>query len=187
MGWDVNPAEVSGVIDADVVARVTRAVRATLEGDSEVVGAFFAPDVHAFLFRPVWSAAALAVEIEDRLGVFEDVDLGIRRALEDDDEIWLEWCASVVHADSLALDDIVIESSGNRAELRGVTIAHCCEGRILEFRQYCDMSPLLGGGDPADHCSLAVTTDAAGRARPRGDAPSSAAGVHPHRVMPGTS
>jgi ketosteroid isomerase-like protein len=150
MGWDdEHPVGESGATGTDVVARTTRAIRATLEGDSAEVGALFAPDVHAVLPGSVWSAAALAVEIEDRHGAFEDVDLRISHALEHGDEIWIEWFASVVHAKSLALDDIVIEPSGNRTELRGVTIAHCREGRIMEFRQYCDMSPLLGG-DPMD-------------------------------------
>src|SRR5262245_18062039 len=124
-------------------AAVMRAVRATLEGDSGSVDELFAPNVHARVPVPADSALALSVEIEDRAGVFVDVDLWTVRTRVIDSEVWVEWTASVVHVGSLALDDVVIEASGRRAELHGITVADFIDRRIVTFRQYCDVSALL--------------------------------------------
>ena len=125
------------------VDAVTRAIQATLVGDSSVVDGLFAPDVRACLTTSVWSAPALAVEIEDRAGAFEDVDLHVTRARVLDPEIWVEWTASVFHAGALAVEDVVIPPTGRRTELHGMTVAEFDHDRISAFRQYWDCAALL--------------------------------------------
>ena len=124
-------------------AAVMRAVRATLEGDSAPVDELFAPDVHARVPVRADSALALSVEIEDRVGVFVDIDVSMVRRRVIDSEVWVEWAASVIHVGSLAFDDVVIEASGRRAELHGITVADFIDRRIVAYRQYCDVSALL--------------------------------------------
>lgn len=131
----------------DRIALAARAIRAALEGDSSVVEDLFAPDVHACLTASVWSAPGLAVEIEDRAGAFEDVDLHVTRARALDQELWVEWTASVFHAGLLAIDDVHIPPTGRRTELHGITVAEFDHDRITGFRQYWDCAALLD--DPA--------------------------------------
>lgn len=133
--------------DDDRLTAATRAVLATLEGDSSVVETLFAPDVRATLSTCVWSAPCLAVEIEDRAGTFDDVDLHVTRARDLDGEVWLEWNASVLHVGALAVEDMVIRPSGRRTELHGVTVVDFGDGRITEFRQYWDCAVLLEDGE----------------------------------------
>ena len=124
-------------------ATVMRAVRATLEGDSAPVDELFAPDVHARLPGRADSALALSVEVDDRAGVFVDIDIWMVRTRVVDNEVWVEWVASVMHVGSLAFDDVVIEASGTRVELHGITVADFIDRHIVAFRQYCDVSALL--------------------------------------------
>jgi len=127
----------------DRLQAATRAIRATLEGDSSVVDGLFAGDVQACLTTSVWSAPGLAVEIEDRTGAFEDVDLHVTRARDLGDELWVEWTASVFHSGALAVDDIVFPPTGRRTELHGITVVEFDSGLIRGFRQYWDSATLL--------------------------------------------
>jgi ketosteroid isomerase-like protein len=128
---------------ADRLRSVTCAVRATLEGDSTIVDELFAPDVHASMTTSVWSATGLAVEIEDRAGAFEDVDLHVTHWHAPGDELWVEWTAAVFHAGALAIKDAVIPPTGRRTELHGITVAEFTADRIAGFRQYWDATTLL--------------------------------------------
>lgn len=127
----------------DRLRAVTSAIRATLEGDSSVVARLFAPDVHASMTTRVWSAPGLAVEIEDRAGAFEDVDLRVTRARDLEDEVWVEWTASVFHVGALATERVVIPATGRRTELQGITVAEFSCDRITRFRQYWDCAALM--------------------------------------------
>jgi hypothetical protein len=127
-------------------------IRATLVGDSSVVADLFTGDVRAKLSTSVWSASGLAVEIEDRAGAFEDVDVHVQRWRTIEDELWVEWTASVFHVGPLAVDDVVLAPTGRRTELHGMTIAEFRGRRISGFRQYWDCAALLGadaGSRPA--------------------------------------
>jgi hypothetical protein len=127
----------------DREATVACVTRATFDGDSSVVEDLVTPDVHAAMPSNVWSAPALAVEIEDRGATFADVALRVVHTTTVADEVWIEWTASVVHVGPFAIDDSVIPPSGRRAELHGATIAEFTGDRICRFRQYWDCSPLL--------------------------------------------
>lgn len=124
---------------------VVRGIHATLVGDSSVVAELFTDDVRAAtMSTSVWSAPGLAVEIEDRAGAFEDVDVHVQRWRALDDELWVEWAASVFHVGPLAVDDAVIAPTGRRTALHGMTIAEFRGNRIGGFRQYWDCAALMG-------------------------------------------
>lgn len=125
------------------IEQVTRAIRATLEGDSSVVDEVFTPDVHASLTTTCWSAPCLAVEIEDRAGAFDDVELHPTRWRDLPDEIWVEWTASVFHVGPFSIEDVVIPASGRRTELHGITIAEFTADRISGFCQCWDCAALI--------------------------------------------
>ncbi|MFA5884509.1 MAG: hypothetical protein WDA60_11705 [Acidimicrobiia bacterium] len=132
----------------DRVELALRAIRATLEGDSTVVEDLFTHDVRASMSTTVWSAPGLAVEIEDRAGAFADVSLIPNQWRTLDDEIWVEWSASVVHVGPFAIEGVVIEPTGRRTELTGITVAEFTGDRIAGFRQYWDCAALMD-----DHAS----------------------------------
>ena len=125
------------------VERTLRAIRATLEGDSSVVADLFTFDVRASISNTVWSAPGLAVEIEDRAGAFADVDLRVKHWRALDDQMWVEWSASVVHVGPVAVAGVVIEPTGHRVELSGITVAEFTGDRIAGFRQYWDCAALM--------------------------------------------
>ena len=127
----------------DHLARTLQAVRATLEGDSTAVGTLFTPDVRASISTTVWSAPGLAVEIEDRAGAFAEVDLHPNHWRDIGSEMWVEWSASVAHVGPLAVEDVVLEPTGRRVELAGITVAAFSGDRMSAFRQYWDCAALL--------------------------------------------
>jgi ketosteroid isomerase-like protein len=126
---------------------VVRGIRATLVGDSTVVADLFTDDVRATMSTSVWSAPGLAVEIEDRAGAFENVDVHVQRWRTLDDELWVEWTASVFHVGPLAVEDTVIAPTHRWTELHGMTIAEFRGNRIDRFRQYWDCAALMGAGE----------------------------------------
>ena len=138
-----------GVPGGSRSSSIARVVRTTLEVDSCVVGELFAPDAQAFLPTSVHSPVAIAVEIEDRLGAFTDVDLRIVHTRDLGSEVWAEWTASVRHTGPFAIDGQVIEPSGCTVELSGVAVAAFApDGRISAFREYWDSSALARAPDP---------------------------------------
>jgi hypothetical protein len=132
----------------DRATLVGRAIRATLTGDSSVVATLFSADVHGTLPSSVTCAAELAVEIEDRSGVFADVALEIISTEIHEDRIWVEWSATVTHAGALVVDDMLIPPTRRRGEVRGITVADFVADRIADFRQYWDYSGLLHEQEP---------------------------------------
>jgi hypothetical protein len=153
----------SSAIEVNHLDAAARAIRATLVGDSRVVGELFASDALAFLSLPLRSATALAVEIEDRLGAFSDVDVTIVNARSIADEVWMEWTASVRHLGQLVVDDLVIEPTGRTVALHGVTaLDFGADGRIVGYRQYWDTSTLRAR---ATRATIDRAANAAERAR----------------------
>ncbi len=84
------------------------------------------------------------MEIEDRAGAFEDVAVHVDRWRTLDDELWVEWTASVFHVGPLAVEDAVIAPTRRWTELHGMTIAEFRGDRIGGFRQYWDCAALMG-------------------------------------------
>ena len=60
------------------------------------------------------------------------------------DRACVEWVVTVTHSGPLAIDDeTVIEPTGTRVKLHGVTVAEFLDDRIASFRQYWDEVELL--------------------------------------------
>ena len=130
---------------ADRAAALVQAIEATVTGDSRVVGELYADDVHGWSpTMTVTSAAELAVELEDRQDAFSDIELDVTPLDVGDDQACVEWIATATHSGPLVVDEeVVIEPTGGRFTLRGVTVADFEGDRIRAFRQYWDEVSLL--------------------------------------------
>jgi len=129
----------------DRAASLVQAIEATVTGDSRVVCELYADDVQGWSpTMTVTSAAELAVELEDRQDAFSDIGLDVTPLDVGDDQACVEWIATATHSGPLVVDeDVVIEPSGGRFTLRGVTVADFEGDRIRAFRQYWDEVSLL--------------------------------------------
>jgi ketosteroid isomerase-like protein len=130
---------------ADRAAVLVQAIEATVTGDSRVVRELYADDVQGWSpVMTVSSAAELAVELEDRQEAFSDIELDVTPLDVGDDQACVEWIATATHSGPLIVDeDVVIEPTGGRFTLRGVTVADFEGDRIRAFRQYWDEVSLL--------------------------------------------
>ena|SRR5215207_470593 len=129
----------------DRAAVLVRALEATVTGDSRVVRELYTDDVQGLSpTMSVSSAAELAIALEDREDAFSDIDVDVSPLDVGDDQACVEWVASATHSGPLVLDDdVVIEPTGRRFTLRGVTIADFDGDLIRAFRQYFDEVSLL--------------------------------------------
>ena len=130
---------------ADRAAVLVQAIEATVTGDSRVVRELYADDVQGWSpVMTVSSAAELAVELEDRQEAFTDIELDVTPLDVGDDQACVEWIATATHSGPLVIDeDVVIEPTGGRFTLQGVTVADFEGDRIRAFRQYWDEVSLL--------------------------------------------
>lgn len=130
---------------AERAALLIRAIEASLTGDSSVIERLCTDDVEGWsAARDVTSPAALAVEFEDRLDGFSDVDVDVVPLDVTGERACAEWVATVTHSGPVASDQgVVIEATGLRLTLHGVTVAEFEGDRIRSFRQYWDDSELL--------------------------------------------
>jgi len=130
---------------ADRAAVLVQAIEASVSGDSRVVRELYADDVQGWSpVMTVSSAAELAVELEDRQEAFSDIDLEVTPLDVGAEQACVEWIATATHSGPLVVDeDVVIEPTGGRFTLRGVTVADFEGDRIRAFRQYWDEVSLL--------------------------------------------
>jgi ketosteroid isomerase-like protein len=130
---------------ADRAAVLVQAIEATVAGDSRVVRDLYSDDVQGWSpVMTVSSAAELAVELEDRQEAFSDIDLEVTPLDVGDDQACVEWIATATHSGPLVVDEeVMIEPTGGRFTLRGVTVADFEGDRIRAFRQYWDEVSLL--------------------------------------------
>ena len=125
-------------------ATLIRALEASITGDSSVVSQLFTDDVRGWApAMSVSSAAELAVELEDRDDAFSDIELDVSPLDVGGDRAAVEWIVTVTHSGVLEIDDVVIEPTGARVTLHGITVAEFAGDRIQSFRQYWDEVELL--------------------------------------------
>jgi ketosteroid isomerase-like protein len=126
-------------------ALLVRGIEASVAGDSSVIAALYTDDVRAWSpAMTVSSAAELAVEIEDREEAFSEIELELVPLDVSGDRACVEWVATATHSGPIVIDDdLVIEPTGLRCRLRGVTIAEFDGDRIRSFRQYWDEVALI--------------------------------------------
>ena len=131
--------------NAERAATLVRALEASIVGDSGVIGELYTDDVKGWApALTVSSAAELAVEFEERDGAFSDIELDVSPFDVAGDRACVEWVVSLTHSGPLELDDdIVIDPTGLRVSLHGVTVAEFDGAKISSFRQYWDEVELL--------------------------------------------
>jgi ketosteroid isomerase-like protein len=132
--------------NAERAALLVRGIEASVAGDSSVVGDLYTDDVRAWSpALTISSAAELAVEFEDRDEAFSDIELDLTPLDVAGERACIEWVATVTHSGPLVIDgaDVVIDPTGKRCTLRGVTVAEFEGDRIKEFRQYWDELAIL--------------------------------------------
>lgn len=131
--------------NAERAATLVRALEASVVGDSTVIADLYTDDVKGWApAMSVSSAAELAVEFEDRDRAFSDIELEVSPFEVAGERACVEWVVSLTHSGPLELDDaLVLEATGLRVTLHGVTVAEFAGDRIASFRQYWDEVELL--------------------------------------------
>jgi ketosteroid isomerase-like protein len=131
--------------NAERAATLVRALEASITGDSSHVAEIYVDDVKGWApAMSVSNAAELAVELEDRDGAFSDIDLDVSPFDVSGERACVEWVVSLTHTGPLEIDDdTVIDPTGLRVTLHGVTVAEFAGDKIAAFRQYWDEVELL--------------------------------------------
>jgi ketosteroid isomerase-like protein len=131
--------------NAERAAVLVKAIRASVSGDSSAICEMYTDDVRGWSpAMCISSTAELAVEFEDRENEFSDIELELAPLNVGGDQACVEWVASATHSGPLEIDsERVIEPTGRRFTLCGITIAEFMGGRICEFREYWDEIGLL--------------------------------------------
>jgi ketosteroid isomerase-like protein len=131
--------------NAERAATLVRALEASITGDSSHVAELYVDDVKGWApAMSVSNAAELAVELEDRDGAFSDIDLDVSPFDVSGERACVEWVVSLTHTGPLEIDDdTVIDPTGLRITLHGVTVAEFAGDKIAAFRQYWDEVELL--------------------------------------------
>ena len=131
--------------NAERAATLVRALEASITGDSSHVAELYVDDVKGWApAMSVSNAAELAVELEDRDGAFSDIDLDVSPFDVSGERACVEWVVSLTHTGPLEIDDdTVIDPTGLRVTLHGVTVAEFVGDKIAAFRQYWDEVELL--------------------------------------------
>ena len=92
----------------------------------------------------VVSIAGLTKSFRTGVTALSDIDLDVTPLDVGADQACVEWTATATHSGPLVIDeDLVIEPTGGRFTLRGVTVADFEGDRIRAFRQYWDEVSLL--------------------------------------------
>jgi ketosteroid isomerase-like protein len=131
--------------NAERAATLVRGLEASITGDSTVVAELYTDDVKGWAPAMVVSSAAeLAVEFEDRDGAFSDVELDVSPLDVSGERAAVEWIVTATHSGPLEIDDdVVIDPTGLRLTLHGVTVAEFEGDKIRSFRQYWDEVEIL--------------------------------------------
>jgi hypothetical protein len=121
-----------------------RALEASVTGDSSAVAELYTEDVKGWTpSLSISCAAELAVEVEDRDEAFSDVDLELRPLDVAGDRAAVEWVVRLTHSGPIEIDEMVVEPTGARVTLHGMTVAEFDGDRIRSFRQYWDEVELI--------------------------------------------
>jgi hypothetical protein len=143
-------------------AVLMRALYAAVGGDRRTICDTCTEDVRAW--TPASSTAslsALMAQFERRDDAFSDIELEVAPLDVGGEYACVEWTVTMTHTGPLAISDAtILEPTGLRVSVSGVTVAGFRADRICWLRQYWDELPLfdrLGalheGGDPSQHHS----------------------------------
>ncbi len=128
------------VTSAQRTDTLVRALEASIVGDNSVIAELYVDDVQGRApALSISSAVELAVEFEDRDEAFSDIELAISPVDVTGERACVEWVGTATHSGPLAIDaETIIERTGRRVTLHGVTIAEFTGAKIASFRQYWD-------------------------------------------------
>jgi len=133
----------------DTAARIEvlrDALRAAATGDQALIERVYTEDVSGWSpVLDVTSRDDLATDLRGREAAFSDLDLTLDPIDAVGDKLIAEWRVAATHSGPLVLDELELEPTGRRIELRGVFIAELEGDRIRAFRQYWDEAELLDG------------------------------------------
>jgi ketosteroid isomerase-like protein len=117
-----------------------RALRASIEGDSTVVGEVYTDDVRVWApALSVSSARELAEEFRRRDDAFSGIELEIFPLAVAGAYACAEWTVTMTHSGRLVLaDGLVVEPTGIQVTVNGATVAEFDGDRICSLRQYWD-------------------------------------------------
>jgi ketosteroid isomerase-like protein len=123
------------------------AMLAAVTGDEALVERAYTEDVTGWSpVTEVTSRDDLAADLRGRAAAFSDVDLVLDPVDAVGDKLIAEWRVAATHTGLLALDEeLALEPTGRRLELRGVLVAEFEGDRIRRFRQYWNEVELLDG------------------------------------------
>ena len=124
---------------------LSRALEAELVGTSVDLGAIFTDDVVG------WSPYATVYGLKDvadlaavRDTTFSNVVILYRGLDEVGNKAYAEWVIEADHTGPLVLEeDEVLDATGRRVKLAGVTVADFRDGKIRSFRTYFDDISLI--------------------------------------------
>jgi ketosteroid isomerase-like protein len=122
------------------------ALRAAATGDQALIERAYTEDVSGW--SPVLEVSSrhdLAADLRGRKAAFSDVDVTLDPVDAVGDKLIAEWRLAATHTGVLALDELQLEPTGQRVELRGVFIAEFEGDRIRRFRQYWNEAELIDG------------------------------------------
>lgn len=126
--------------DATRAAILVRALRAGIAHDRDAAGDVYTEDVRAW--TPAMSTASrseLMDEFERRDDAFSDVELEVSPLEVGGEFACVEWSVSMTHAGQIELADRrVVDPTGVRVTLHGITVAEFRGNRICSLRQYWD-------------------------------------------------
>jgi ketosteroid isomerase-like protein len=118
---------------------LARSLRASIERDSSVVGELYTDDVKVWApALSVSSARELVEEFERRDEVFSGIELEVAPLDVSGDYACAEWTVTMTHSGPLVLADGIVEPTGIRITVNGVTVAEFAGDRICSLRQYWD-------------------------------------------------
>jgi ketosteroid isomerase-like protein len=124
---------------------LVKALEAEVGGASVDLGTLFTDDVVGWSpYAMVSGLEALAQITALREEAFSDVAIMLRGLDEVGNKAYAEWLIEADHTGPLVLgDDAVLEATGRRVQLPGVTVADFREGKIRSYRTYFDDLSLI--------------------------------------------
>ena len=122
-----------------------KALEAEVGEESVDLGTLFTDDVVGWSpYATVSGLAALAELSLLREVAFSNVVIGLRGLDEVGNKAFAEWLIEADHTGPLVLsEDVVVEPTGRRVKLAGVTVADFRDGKIRSYRTYFDDLSLI--------------------------------------------
>jgi ketosteroid isomerase-like protein len=125
--------------NAERAAILTRALRSRFTSDRAAIDEIYTDDVRAWTpALSVTSRTELLVEFDRHDDAFSDVAVDVFPLDTGGEHACAEWSVTMTHSGPLEVGAGVVEPTGSRITLHGVTVAEFRGDRICSFRQYWD-------------------------------------------------